>query len=78
MKSFYTKVKMWLQGAVKSFTIWFNAVCAVVAGVITDLPTVLPDLAPVLPADVYKWLLFLNILGNFALRAKTKLPLYLK
>ena len=71
-------IKAWFRGAVKSVTMWFNSVFAVVATVITDLPTVLPDLASVLPPDVYKYLLFLNILGNMALRVKTRLPLTAK
>lgn len=71
-------MKAWLIGCVKSWTIRFNSVFAVVATVITELPTVLPDLASALPPDVYKYLLFLNILCNMALRIKTRLPLTAK
>ena len=71
-------IKAWLSGAAKSVTMWFNSVFAVVATMITELPSVLPELASVLPPDVYKYLLFLNILGNMALRVKTRLPLTAK
>ena len=71
-------IKTWLSGAVKSVTMWFNSVFAVVATMITELPSILPELASVLPPDVYKYLLFLNILGNMALRVKTRLPLTAK
>lgn len=71
-------IKAWFRGAVKSVTMWFNSVFAVAATIITELPSALPELASVLPPDVYKYLLFLNILGNMALRVKTKLPLTAK
>lgn len=74
----FDDIKVWLRGAVKSATMWFNSIFAVVASVITELPSVLPELASVLPPDVYKYLLFLNILGNMALRVKTRLPLTAK
>lgn len=68
-------LKAWLRGAVKSTTMWFNSVFGVVAAVVTDLPNVLPDLAPMVSPGIYKWLLFANILGNMALRVKTKVAL---
>lgn len=72
------RIKTWLRGAAKSATMWFNSIFAVVASVITELPSVLPQVATVLPPDVYKYLLFVNILGNMALRVKTRLPLTAK
>lgn len=72
------RFRAWFRGAVKSATMWFNSVFAVVASVIAELPSVLPELASVLPPDVYKYLLFLNIFGNMVLRVKTRLPLSAK
>lgn len=69
------ELKAWLRGAAKSVTMWWNSVCGVVAAVITDLPNVLPDIAHVVSPEIYKWLLFANIIGNMLLRVKTNTSL---
>ena len=71
----FDEAKAWIRGAFRSSTMWFNSSFAAVAGIVAELPSVLPDLAPMLPPSIYKWLLFANVLGNMALRVKTRVAL---
>lgn len=60
-----------LNGARKSFTIWFNGLTAAVA---TGLPLAqdqFPTLSQYLPHNVFQYVAMVVIAGNFILRFKT-------
>lgn len=64
-----------IANAWKSLTIWFNAVLLSFMAVIPQLQDALPSLQPYLTPETYKWLGFLVLVGNIALRFKTSQPL---
>lgn len=68
-----------LAGAVRSKTVWFNAVLLAMLEylptLLNQLDAVLPQLQPYLGADTYKHVTLFMVLGNLYLRFHTKLPL---
>lgn len=72
-------MKNTLRGALRSLTVWFNAVAAGLLALLPDLLPALadaaPSLQPYLGPDVYRWLMVLIVVGNILLRARTSTSL---
>jgi hypothetical protein len=68
---------MWqkIKGAVKSWTIWFNGVASAIVAGLPMLQDSFPQLQPYIPANFYKWAMFVIIAVNLVLRFKTNKPL---
>lgn len=74
----WTTFKLKLAGAIKSCTIWFNGIMAMLPSALDYATTQLPLLNSYLPQRLYAWIFVTTILGNMALRFKTNKPLELK
>ena len=65
------KLKVYLAGAMKSWTIWFNTILGIVIQTLPDAQSTFPQLQDYLPADIYHKALGALIVGNLLLRVKT-------
>jgi hypothetical protein len=65
------KIKIWLVGAFKSSTIWFNSAIGMLIVALPDIQNSLPQLSQFIPINIYHYLSIAAIIGNIALRAKT-------
>lgn len=75
---FFSRVKHWLIGAVKSMTMWVNSAAGLLIVYLPDLERALPQLVPYLGPETYKRLALIVIVSNLALRAKTNKSLAAK
>lgn len=64
-------LKYWLQGALKSWTIWFNGICGALMALLPLVQEYLPYLQQALTPGVYRFLLIGFVVGNILLRFKT-------
>lgn len=64
-------MKKWLNGARKSWVIWFNTLGFTLVELVTYAHDSFQELQPYVPADLYKWLGLVLVLGNLVLRFKT-------
>lgn len=65
------RLKRWLRGSLRSFTIWFNSLAATVITALPYAQDALPQLAQYLGPNVYKVIAAVIVVGNILLRAKT-------
>ena len=67
-----------LKGAIRSWTIWFNAALASLLGVLPLTVEIIPVLQDYLPASIYQYLALIVVIGNIVLRFRTTQPLSVK
>ena len=74
----FERIKTFLKGAVKSWTVWCNGVGAAVVGWIVMIPDALPsikqsfpELQPYLSGKAFKYGMLAILVGNIVLRIKT-------
>ena len=65
------RIKYWIIGALKSLTVWVNSLAGTLVIFLPELKEALPELAPHLGPETYKWLALVVIVSNLVLRAKT-------
>lgn len=65
------KTKAKLNGATRSWTMWFNGVLLAALPLIDTLKDTMPQLQPYVTPDVYKWMGLVVVIGNIILRFKT-------
>lgn len=78
MKAWLTTAWLHLRGAVRSWTIWFNGIVAAGWALLPSLQDAFPQLQNYLPVKGYQWAMALIILGNIAMRFRTKTSLAAK
>ncbi len=71
----WTTVKAHLKGALRSFTIWFNALMAIAVTALPVAQDSFPQLQDYLPTNLYHWAMGALIVGNLLLRVKTNCSL---
>lgn len=67
-----------MAGALRSWTMWFNGLLALLWVLAESSDLWLPAVAQVLPPEYGKWLSLVAVLGNLALRLRTSQPLAAK
>jgi hypothetical protein len=65
------RIRHWIIGALKSLTMWVNSLAGTLVIFLPELKEALPELAPHLGPETYKWLALVVIVSNLVLRAKT-------
>ena len=68
-------MKDFLNGAMKSWTMWFNFLMLNIVWILPAAESVLPELKDMLPENVYAYLFAVLALGNKVLRVKTTMSL---
>lgn len=71
----FEKIKAYLKGALKSWTVWFNSVVGVGTAALPILQDSFPQLQDYLPAHMYHYGIGLLAVGNIILRIKTGVSL---
>jgi hypothetical protein len=74
----WTTIKLYVKGALRSWTIHFNAWLLAVWAVLPSLQEYFPQIQGYLPAKPYQYGMLIIIVGNILLRFKTKQPLAAK
>ncbi len=69
------QIKLNLQGAFKSLTIWFNSLLLLALPVAEYASSSLPQLQQYLGVETYKLVGLIVVTANILLRFKTKAPL---
>jgi hypothetical protein len=61
-----------LRGALRSWTVWFNSLAALAWAFLPDLLDWMPSVAPYVDEGIYKKAMLVLLVGNLALRFKTR------
>ena len=64
-------LKLWLKGAAKSWTVWFNTLTGTLATAVVMFPEFSTQLQTILSPDQYTKVLMVVAIVNIALRFKT-------
>jgi hypothetical protein len=62
----------WLRGAIRSFTLWFNAALIMFFEGLPMIKESLPELHDYVPPGWFVWIMRVVIVGNIVLRLKTR------
>lgn len=71
----FARFRAKLLGTLKSCTIWFNGIMAVMPTFLDYAQTQLPMLMPFIPNQLYAYAFGITVVGNMMLRFKTNKPL---
>jgi len=68
-------LKSRIKGALRSVTIWFNALVGAAIILLPDAATSLSGLQPYIPHNIFQWTMGIVVAANIILRFHTKLDL---